>query len=199
MQSRRLILNVGPKTWRNCWQVLAGIVYVLALLALYPGMLMVQFGLELVFGVWQPDPKSMSSSSFVGWGLALLLAAVALVEIIPLTAYEKNPNQDVPTLPPKYQAWGVLVSPVGQTVIAMIPIQWIIILLYAGFLDGGLLFRGCLYSYVIYLIGPIVFFIRRGLALTKGDLIYLKWAWLPIMTVGVPLFVSVSKGKWPIG
>jgi len=36
------------------------------------------------------------------------------------------------------------------------------------------------------------------LALTKGDLIYLKWAWLPIMTIGTPLFVSVSKGKWPI-
>jgi hypothetical protein len=180
---------------RNCWQIFAGIAYFLALLALFPGMLVVQFGLELAFGVIQPDPKiNMSSSSFIALGIGWLLAAGALVEFIPYST-----SNDVPKLRPKYQAWDVVFYPSGQSITGIIPIQWIIILLYAGFLDGGLMFRGCLYSYVTYLIGPMVFFIRRGFAQTKSDLIYLKWAWLPIMTFGTPLFVSVSKGKWPIG
>src|SRR5713101_2129787 len=159
MHSPRLILNAWLSSARSCWQVLAPFVYFLALLALFPGMLVVQFGLELAFGVMQPDPKiKMSSSSLITLGLVWLVAAVASVEFSPYSTTEHSPNNDAPKLPPKYQAWDVVFHPGGQSVIGVIVIQWIIIILYAGFLDGGLMFRGCLYSYLISLVGPIVFF-----------------------------------------
>jgi hypothetical protein len=199
MQSRRLILNTWMSSARRWWQALSPCIYFLALLALFPGMLLVQFGLELAFGVMQPDPKiKMSSSFFASLGLAWLLATVVVVEFIPLSPKENNANHEAPKLPSKYQAWEEVFPPGRLTVIEMFILQLIIIVLYSLMLDGGIRFRGCLYSYLIYLVGPIVFFIRRGLALTKGELIFLKWAWLPIMTFGIPLFVGVSKGKWPI-
>jgi hypothetical protein len=180
------------------------IVHLLALLSLFPGILTVQFGLDHAFGVLQADSDSkIGGLSLATLGLAWLLVAVILVEFNPYPAKQASvkdrPEPSAPLLPLKYRAWEQVFPPGGQTVIEVFLLQWIIILLYASMLDGGIRFRGCLYSYIAYLIGVIVPFVRRGFALMKGDLFYVKWAWLPMITVGVPLFVSVSKGKWPIG
>jgi hypothetical protein len=173
------------------------------MLSLFPGMLVAQFALEIAFGVFQADSDSrIRCLTWGALGLAWLIAVVILVELNPYPAnYAKAENESFPPnpLPLKYQAWEAVFPPRGQSVIEILLVSWIFIVLYASMLDGGIRFRGCLYSYVGYLVGVIVPFARRGLSVTKGDLIYLKWAWLPWMTVGVPLFVSVSNGKWPFG
>ena len=81
------------------------------------------------------------------------------------------------------------------TAIELLVLQAIVIILFALMLDGGVRFRACLYSYVGYLAGAVLILSRRAKRLTKGDLLYLKWAWGPIIAFGVPLFVRVWKAK----
>jgi hypothetical protein len=205
MQLSRMVTNRGLSAARTLWRTVSPVLYFLALLSLFPAMLVVQFGLEHAFGVMEAD--SGNRIRWLSWcalGLVWLFGVVSLVEFYRYPANDANEGNGAsaphrPVSPPKYQAWEAVFPPGGLTVIEMVLIQWITIVLYALMLDGGISFRGCLYSYVGYLVGVFVPLARRGLAPTKGDLIYLKWAWLPWITVGVPLFVSISKGKWPIG
>jgi hypothetical protein len=83
----------------------------------------------------------------------------------------------------------------GLTAIEFLILQAIVLILFALMLDGGVRFRACLYSYVGYLAGVVLILTRRAKRLTKGDFLYLKWAWGPIIALGVPLFVRVWKAK----
>jgi hypothetical protein len=202
MPSPRIIFDSGLRAARTCWQTLSPLVHFLVFLSLVPGILVVHAGLERAFGDLTLS-KVRSGLLVAALGMTWLSMAVILVELIPLSVKQKNADGDPnepswPRLPQKYQAWEGIFPPGELTLIEIVVFQGIVIVLYALMLDDGIRFRGCLYSYLLYLVGPIVFFARRGLALTKLDLIYLKWAWVPFITFGVPLYVSLSKGKWPI-
>lgn len=198
MQTPRLHLNASLSTIRAIWQKVSLVVNLLALLAIFPGMLVVQFGIELATGTLSPDPKiKMPGLSIAALGFVFLLGLVFLMEFTTPPLVKSSGCED--TLPYRYQAREVDHLTSRATLVLVLMFQAIVILLYAGFLDGGLRMRGALYSFLCYLVGVVVVFARRGFALTKGDLIWVKWAWLPIITFGVPLYVSVSNGKWPIG
>jgi hypothetical protein len=83
----------------------------------------------------------------------------------------------------------------GLAALDGLALQAIIILLFANLMDGGLRLQACLYSYAGYAAGALLILARRARRLTKIDLLYLRWAWLPLIVVGVPLFVRVWKGK----
>jgi hypothetical protein len=169
-------------------------------------MLVIQFGIEQATGAIQIGSRTnISGVQLVALGLGYLSGVVLILEFAshPLkdaskSADSNGPNQHKFELPTKCAAREYTLRPGFITLLELLIIQLIIILLYAGFLDGGIRFRGCPFSYLCYLVGVAMVFARRGLALTKGDLIWIKWAWLPFITFGVPLYVSVLKGKWPI-
>ena len=191
MPSPRIILDSGLRAARISWQTLSPLVHFLVFLSLFPGILVVQFGLELAFGVLTP-PREKSGLLLAALGMTWLLMAAILVEFIPLSAKQKNADGDpnepsAPQLPQKYQAL--------EVIFPLFLLQWTFILLHASILDGGIRFQACLYSYLLYLVGPIVCFARRGLALTKLDLIYLKWAWVPFITFGVPIVFQPIGGQ----
>jgi hypothetical protein len=82
----------------------------------------------------------------------------------------------------------------GPTVFEVLILQAITIIMFALILDGGVRLRACLYSYLAYAPGAVILLVRRGRAMTQVDLVYLKWGWVPIVTIGVPLLVRLSKG-----
>jgi hypothetical protein len=82
----------------------------------------------------------------------------------------------------------------GPTVFEVLIYQALVILVFASLLDGGARFRACLFCYLCYLPGAVIVVVRRARALTKVDLVYLKWGWVPMIIIGVPLLVGMSKG-----
>src|SRR5262249_44804412 len=153
----------------------------------FPEVLVVQYGLELATGIHADPADKIPGLLIAVLGCLFLIGFVFLLEFAPpaledesgLSQGERQKRRKDESL-----------------VQMMIPV--ILTLSYASFLDGGLRFHGCLYSSLCYLVGVAVVFIRRGFALTKGDLIWIKWAWLPFIIFGVPLYVSAFNGKWPV-
>ncbi|PYJ79061.1 MAG: hypothetical protein DME22_25945 [Verrucomicrobia bacterium] len=82
-----------------------------------------------------------------------------------------------------------------ETAIVSFFLQIQLILLFALLLDGGVRLRACSYSYVGYLAGLVLIFARRARSLTDSDVLYLRWGWLPIIVLGVALFMRVWKAK----
>ncbi len=82
----------------------------------------------------------------------------------------------------------------GPTIIEVLIYQAIVMLVFANLLDGGTRFPACLFCYLCYLPGAVIVLARRARALTKADLVYLKWGWVPMIAIGVPLLMGVSKG-----
>jgi hypothetical protein len=68
--------------------------------------------------------------------------------------------------------------------------------LFGSMLDRGVHFRACYLSWLLYLPGAFIIFVRRRKAPTTGDLIYLKWAAVPMVVFGMPLFMYIFHGDW---
>jgi hypothetical protein len=83
----------------------------------------------------------------------------------------------------------------GRTAIEVVVLQALVLLPFASVMDGGVRLQACWYSYLGYLAGALLILARRGRAPTRGDLLYLRWAWLPIVVIGVVLFLRVWKAK----
>jgi hypothetical protein len=129
-----------------------------------------------------------ASLLWVWVGACPLLGGVALIELARWLERKDQSNGALDKVLAEFER-------PGPTAIELLILQAIVILLFASMLDGGVRFRACLYSYVGYLAGAVLILSRRAKRLTKGDLLYLKWSWEPIIALGVPLFVRVRKAK----
>jgi hypothetical protein len=119
-------------------------------------------------------------------GAALLLGGALLVELsVRLEGGSGGNGNRRPAVGPAR----------GWTAIEVVVLQVLILLPFALLLDGGVRLQACWYSYLGYLAGALIILARRGRAPTRGDLLYLRWAWLPIVVIGVVLFLHVWKAK----
>ena len=116
-------------------------------------------------------------------GLTLLAAAMVVLEL----AHAAGRKSQGPA------GSGVLYF--FLTAIDVIFIQLIILLLFSVILDGGVHLRACCFAYLGYVAGVLLVLIRRAKALTWGDRLFLRWGWVPIVVVGLPLFIRVWKAK----
>ena len=150
---------------------------------LIPGILSFVVGVFLTAGVLEH-----SNLLWVWVGAGPLLGGILLIEIARWLDRKGQGNGPLDRVLAEFERPGL-------TAIELLVLQAIVIILFALMLDGGVRFRACLYSYVGYLAGAVLILSRRAKRLTKGDLLYLKWAWGPIIALGVPLFVGVWKAK----
>lgn len=125
-----------------------------------------------------------------GIGIALLLGGVFLAE---LSRW----------LDEKTSGRGEQGSPVEQRrdpnaveeVISAAIYQALVVLLFGMMLDNGVRQCACLYSCFGYWPGALLVIARRGSALTWGDRLYLRWAWLPIVVICTVLYLRIWKSK----
>jgi hypothetical protein len=157
-------------------QVLLGVCLLLGMFCLFAGVFVTIGTLEHSAFIW------------VWAGIGLLLAGVLIMEL--LRRLEKPLDTTNGDNYPKAPGFRAI-----ETAIASFFLQIQLILLFALLLDGGVRLRACLYSYVGYLAGLVLIFARRARALTNGDVLYLRWGWLPIIVLGVALFLRVWKAK----
>ena len=61
--------------------------------------------------------------------------------------------------------------------------QAIVIFLSAGILDGGALAQVCIYALVAFWGGAGVLIARRRAALTRVDIILIRWSYIPLCVV----------------
>jgi hypothetical protein len=61
--------------------------------------------------------------------------------------------------------------------------QAIVIFLSAGMLDGGELAQVCLYAFAAFWGGTGVLIARRGAALTRADILLIRWSYIPLCIV----------------
>jgi len=121
-------------------------------------------------------------------GIGLLLVGVLIMELLRrLERPLDTANGDSSPKTPVFRAI--------ETAIVSFFLQIQLVLMFALLLDGGVRLRACLYSYVGYLAGLVLIFARRARALTDSDVLYLRWGWLPIIVLGVALFIRVWKAK----
>jgi hypothetical protein len=84
----------------------------------------------------------------------------------------------------------------GPKAIGALLLQVITVVLFAPIMDGGVHLRACEIAYAGYAAGAVLLLAKRPKALTKGDWLYLRWGWVPIIVIGVPLFMRVVwKGR----
>jgi hypothetical protein len=117
-------------------------------------------------------------------GIALVVAGITCLERLPRSSGERDAKV---TSPPAGNR--------GPLAIEVLILQILVILLFANLLDGGLRLRACLCLYLGYGIGALIPLFRRARSLTRGEILYLRWAWVPIIAVGVPLLVRVWRSK----
>src|SRR5437870_11083465 len=96
MQSLLMVMNRGLSAARSLWSTLAPVVHFFAMLSLFPAMLVVQFGLELAFGVSGASDSKIRSLSPVGIGLVWLLGVVILVEFFPYPGNDSSESNGAP-------------------------------------------------------------------------------------------------------
>ncbi len=155
-------------------QILLAVVHVLAFFSLATGILLTAAALEHGH-FW-----------LTSLGIGLLVGGVVGLHFAPrISANASGGNE---------QQVKAAAFDHGPTLIEVLILQAIIILIFAAILDGGMRFRACLYCYLAYVPGAVILLVRRARTLTKMDLIYLKWGWVPIITIGVPLIVRLSNG-----
>jgi hypothetical protein len=58
--------------------------------------------------------------------------------------------------------------------------QVIVVVLSAGMLDGGALAQVCIYALMGFWGGTGVLIARRGAALTRVDIILIRWSYIPL-------------------
>jgi hypothetical protein len=148
---------------------------VLLALGLMLGIFGLAVGILLTVGALEHGHLPLTSL-----GIGLILGGVLCLELTPRISGNASQGSG--------EQMGL-----GPTLIEVLICQAIVILVFAGLLDGGARFRACLYCYLAYLPGAVILLVRRFRALTKVDLVYLKWGWVPIITLGVPLLVRMSK------
>ena len=73
--------------------------------------------------------------------------------------------------------------------------QVLTLLWFGLLLDRGIHLRACWYTYLGYAAGAIVVLVRRWKALTPGDRFYLRWGWILIIVIGIPLIIGAWKAK----
>ena len=125
---------------------------------------------------------------WAGLGVGLLVGAIVFLELAPQTRTNTVGGESRETNQPK-------VSGHWPTAIEALLLQGLTILLFAGLLDGGVHLRACCFAYLGYSAGALLVLAKRRKALTKGDRLYLKWGWVPIIVIGIPLFVRIWKAK----
>lgn len=124
-------------------------------------------------------------------GVALLLGGVFLMEL-DRWHEEKNGNRGEPGSSTVGQNHA---PKVAEEVIEAAAMQAVIVLLFGLLLDNGVRLTACLYSCLGYWTGALIVFVRRRNALTRGDRLYLRWGWLPILVISTVLFLRVWKSK----
>ena len=173
-----LVQRLRPS--KNAW-----VCFFLAICAIV-GLLCVLAGVFLTVALLQGTDVSL-----VWWGLVLLPTGVLVIQFVSTTEIRpettggnSNDSQIVNSATLR-----------GLTAIKGLVLHVIVILLFAGLLDGGLRLQACVYSCLGYWAGALLILVRRAKALTRVDLLYLTWAWLPMIVIGVPLFMRIWKAK----
>lgn len=160
-------------------QALCGICCIAGILCLMSGVFITVWTLEHSLLLW------------ACLGVALLLGGVFLIELTTRLEEKKSNNSEQES------------STIGQdrspkTAVVIIPaavMHALILLLFGLLLDMGVRLTACLYSDLGYWAGVLIVFVRRRNALTRGDRLYLRWGWLPIIVIGTVLFLRVWKSK----
>jgi hypothetical protein len=63
--------------------------------------------------------------------------------------------------------------------------------LFLLLMDGGVHLRGYCYVYLFYAIPALLILLLRWKAWTRGEVVFLRWGWAPIIAVGLPLLLPV--------
>jgi len=127
----------------------------------------------------------------LGWNLGLLAAAMAYIQFGDLASIGKPATKTQ-----EHLSTGVNWKS-QKTIEPFLPAflcQTFTLGLFGILLDGGVHFRACCLSWLLYLPGAFIILVRRHNALTTGDLLYLKWAAVPMVVFGMPLFMYVFSG-----
>jgi hypothetical protein len=72
-------------------------------------------------------------------------------------------------------------------------LQFTTVLLFGFLLDGGVRFRACLYVYPIYGATTLLLLALRWKTWTRVEVLLLRWAWAPIIALGIPLLLPTLK------
>jgi hypothetical protein len=86
-------------------------------------------------------------------------------------------------------------DPYFRPLLRALLLQFLLLAFCTRILDGGVIFDACAKSSAAFWAGVIVILVRRPKNPTRGDLIYVRWGLLPIVTVGVYGFLTVWHAK----
>jgi hypothetical protein len=76
--------------------------------------------------------------------------------------------------------------------------QLIAVLLFGLLLEAGHHhFRAAGIAYLVYAAGALVILATRWRRWTRGELLLLKWGWVPMLVAGVPWLVPAMKVNGP--
>lgn len=75
----------------------------------------------------------------------------------------------------------------------VLALQLITVLLFALLMDGGVRFRASLYVYLLYAIPALLVLTLRRKSWTRWEVLFLRWAWAPILALGIPLLLPALK------
>jgi hypothetical protein len=70
-------------------------------------------------------------------------------------------------------------------------LQGFTLFLFRMLMDGGVRFRACCYVYLLYAVPALLLLALRWKAWTRVELLFLRWAWVPILTFGLPLLLPI--------
>jgi hypothetical protein len=80
-------------------------------------------------------------------------------------------------------------------------LQFLSVGMFFFMLDGHVHFRGACWLYLVYAVGAILLLAARWLGWTTRGSRYLRWGWVPILALGMPLLLPTMKaaGLTPFG
>jgi len=70
-------------------------------------------------------------------------------------------------------------------------LQGFTLFLFRMLMDGGVRFRACCYVYLLYAVPALLLLALRWKAWTRVEVLFLRWAWVPILTFGLPLLLPI--------
>jgi hypothetical protein len=71
-------------------------------------------------------------------------------------------------------------TPIPDSVRFALIQQAVVLVLAAGMLDGGELAQVCFYAFAAFWAGVGVLIARRGAALTRVDILLIRWSYIPL-------------------
>jgi hypothetical protein len=67
------------------------------------------------------------------------------------------------------------------------------VLFFVPLMDSGVHFRACCYVYLLYAAAELPILVLRWKSGTTAEVLFLKWGWAPIITLGLPLLLPTFK------